>query len=99
MQFVCCCRYGLPVNFQAMLVRPIKKNHKRMRDILNQLYGHLDSTALSGQQVSLFLVSHTHCLVKRSVFSHTHCVVNRSVCFLKGMLRLEYYHMQVFAGR
>uniref|UniRef100_A0A0B6ZVG3 V-type proton ATPase subunit C n=1 Tax=Arion vulgaris TaxID=1028688 RepID=A0A0B6ZVG3_9EUPU len=45
-------RYGLPVNFQAMLVRPIKKNHKRMKDVLNQLYGHLDSTALSGQQMS-----------------------------------------------
>ncbi|CAG5132815.1 unnamed protein product [Candidula unifasciata] len=45
-------RYGLPVNFQAMLVRPIKKNHKRIRDLLNQLYGHLDSTALSGQQMA-----------------------------------------------
>jgi V-type H+-transporting ATPase subunit C len=45
-------RYGLPVNFQAMLVRPIKKNHKRVKEILNQLYGHLDSTALSGQQMN-----------------------------------------------
>lgn len=45
-------RYGLPVNFQAMLIRPIKKNHKRVREILNQLYGHLDSTALSGDKMS-----------------------------------------------
>uniref|UniRef100_A0A0B7AZY0 V-type proton ATPase subunit C n=1 Tax=Arion vulgaris TaxID=1028688 RepID=A0A0B7AZY0_9EUPU len=45
-------RYGLPVNFQAMLVRPVKKNHKRMKEILNQLYGHLDSTALSSQHLS-----------------------------------------------
>ncbi|CAL1549073.1 unnamed protein product [Lymnaea stagnalis] len=45
-------RYGLPVNFQAMLVRPIKKNHKRLREVLNQLYGHLDSTALSGDKMS-----------------------------------------------
>ncbi|KAI8781390.1 V-type proton ATPase subunit C 1-A-like [Biomphalaria glabrata] len=44
-------RYGLPVNFQAMLIRPIKKNHKRLREILNQLYGHLDSTALSGEKM------------------------------------------------
>lgn len=49
-------RYGLPVNFQAMLIRPVKKNHKRMREILNGLYGHLDSTALSGQQVSIILI-------------------------------------------
>ncbi|XP_005098193.1 V-type proton ATPase subunit C 1-A [Aplysia californica] len=45
-------RYGLPVNFQGMLVRPVKKNSKRLRDLLNQLYGHLDSTALSGQKVN-----------------------------------------------
>lgn len=41
-------RYGLPVNFQAMLVHPNKKNTKRLREILNQLYGHLDSSALQG---------------------------------------------------
>lgn len=45
-------RYGLPVNFQAMVMKPLKKNHKRLRDVLNQLYGHLDSTALSGQKIS-----------------------------------------------
>ena len=44
-------RYGLPVNFQAMLVKPTKKNTKRLKETLNQLYGHLDSTALSSQQV------------------------------------------------
>ncbi|KAL1129868.1 hypothetical protein AAG570_012812 [Ranatra chinensis] len=38
-------RYGLPVNFQAMLLHPNKKCVKRLRDILNQLYGHLDSSA------------------------------------------------------
>ncbi|KAK3779981.1 hypothetical protein RRG08_007444, partial [Elysia crispata] len=45
-------RYGLPVNFQAMLVKPTKKNTKRLKETLNQLYGHLDSTALSGQQLN-----------------------------------------------
>lgn len=38
-------RYGLPVNFQAMLLHPNKKNTKRLREVLNQLYGHLDSSA------------------------------------------------------
>lgn len=38
-------RYGLPVNFQAMLLHPHKKSMKRLRDVLNQLYGHLDSSA------------------------------------------------------
>ncbi|XP_063932953.1 V-type proton ATPase subunit C [Zophobas morio] len=42
-------RYGLPVNFQAILIHPHKKTMKRLRDVLNQLYGHLDSSAaLSG---------------------------------------------------
>lgn len=38
-------RYGLPVNFQAILVHPNKKSQKRLRDVLNQLYGHLDGSA------------------------------------------------------
>jgi hypothetical protein len=41
-------RYGLPVNFQAILVHPNKKSIKRLRDVLNQLYGHLDGSASSG---------------------------------------------------
>lgn len=45
-------RYGLPVNFQAILIHPNKKMIKRLRDVLNQLYGHLDSSAaLSGSNV------------------------------------------------
>ncbi|CAG9854270.1 unnamed protein product [Phyllotreta striolata] len=45
-------RYGLPVNFQAILIHPNKKQAKRLRDVLNQLYGHLDSSAaLSGPNV------------------------------------------------
>jgi len=38
-------RYGLPVNFQAILLHPHKKCAKRLRDVLNQLYAHLDSSA------------------------------------------------------
>ncbi|KAK4299479.1 hypothetical protein Pmani_028241 [Petrolisthes manimaculis] len=41
-------RYGLPVNFQAILVHPNKKGMKRLRDSLNQLYSHLDSSATGG---------------------------------------------------
>jgi len=44
-------RYGLPVNFQAMLLHPHKKNTKRLRDVLNQLYGHLDSSAVQGSGI------------------------------------------------
>lgn len=40
-------RYGLPVNFQAILIHPSKKNTKRLRDVLLQLYGHLDGSAAS----------------------------------------------------
>lgn len=38
-------RYGLPVNFQAILLQPNKKSTKRLRDVLNQLYSHLDGSA------------------------------------------------------
>ncbi|KAK6191372.1 hypothetical protein SNE40_003081 [Patella caerulea] len=40
-------RYGLPVNFQAIVIHPNKRSTKRLRDVLNQLYSHLDNTALS----------------------------------------------------
>lgn len=42
-------RYGLPVNFQAILIHPNKKSTKRLRDVLHQLYGHLDGSASSNQ--------------------------------------------------
>lgn len=41
-------RYGLPVNFQAMLIHPNKKSAKRLRDMLNHLYATLDSSAQGG---------------------------------------------------
>ncbi|XP_028399810.1 V-type proton ATPase subunit C 1-B-like [Dendronephthya gigantea] len=36
-------RYGLPVNFQAMILEPQKKMQKKIRDILYGLYSHLDN--------------------------------------------------------
>jgi len=41
-------RYGLPVNFQAMLLLPQKKTQKRLRDKLNDLYADLDSAGSAG---------------------------------------------------
>lgn len=41
-------RYGLPVNFQAILIHPNKKSQKRLKDVLQQLYGHLDGSGGSG---------------------------------------------------
>jgi len=38
-------RYGLPVNFQAMVLAPPRKMQKRLREVLNQLYAKLDVTA------------------------------------------------------
>lgn len=35
-----------------MLLHPNKKNNKKLRDVLQQLYGHLDSSAQAGQQGS-----------------------------------------------
>ncbi|CAN0553700.1 unnamed protein product, partial [Ectocarpus sp. 8 AP-2014] len=36
-------RFGLPVNFQGMVLLPQKKQVKKLRDTLNELYFHLDS--------------------------------------------------------
>lgn len=38
-------RYGLPVNFQAVVMVPARKNTKRLREVLQQLYAHLDHSA------------------------------------------------------
>lgn len=40
-------RYGLPVNFQAMLLQPVK-SHKKLREVLNKLYSHLDTSIAQG---------------------------------------------------
>ncbi|XP_030776560.1 V-type proton ATPase subunit C 2 isoform X2 [Rhinopithecus roxellana] len=39
-------RYGLPVNFQAVLLQPLKKSStKRLREVLNSVFRHLDEVA------------------------------------------------------
>jgi len=43
-------RYGLPVNFQAMLLLPNKRTSKKLRETLNSLYGHLDGTGPGGAE-------------------------------------------------
>lgn len=45
-RFVCLGRYGLPVNFQAVLLQPHKKSStKRLREVLNSVFRHLDQVA------------------------------------------------------
>lgn len=41
-------RYGLPVNFQAMILVPNRRSQKRLREVLKQLYQHLDNSSLMG---------------------------------------------------
>ncbi|KAJ8708573.1 hypothetical protein PYW08_009955 [Mythimna loreyi] len=38
-------RYGLPVNFQAVVMVPARKNTKHLRNVLLNLYAHLDHSA------------------------------------------------------
>lgn len=37
-------RYGLPVNFQAAIIKPQKKGSKRLRETLDNLYSYLNTT-------------------------------------------------------
>ncbi|KAM4694914.1 V-type proton ATPase subunit C 2 [Discoglossus pictus] len=43
-------RYGLPVNFQAVLLQPNKKSMKRLRDVLNAIFRHLDEAAAASMK-------------------------------------------------
>lgn len=52
----CSSRYGLPVNFQAMLLQPSKKTMKKLREVLNDLYKHLDSSAAAIIDVSAVMI-------------------------------------------
>lgn len=45
-------RYGLPVNFQAIVIHPHKKSQKRLKDVLQQLYGHLDGSGGAGSNTA-----------------------------------------------
>jgi len=37
-------RYGLPVNFQAMVLAPPRRQQKKLRELLNEHYAHLDNS-------------------------------------------------------
>ncbi len=37
-------RFGLPVNFVAIVIHPTRKSTKRLRDVLDQLFGYLDQS-------------------------------------------------------
>jgi len=37
-------RFGLPVNFVAIVIHPTRKSTKRLRDVLSQLFGYLDQS-------------------------------------------------------
>jgi V-type H+-transporting ATPase subunit C len=41
-------RYGLPVNFLAVLIHPNKRTQRKLRETLNQLYAHLDTSISQG---------------------------------------------------
>jgi len=43
-------RYGLPTNFQAMLLLPNKNRQTRLRKALQELYGHLSSKSIFGKE-------------------------------------------------
>ncbi|CAF4286586.1 unnamed protein product, partial [Adineta steineri] len=43
-------RFGLPVNFVAMVIHPTRKSTKRLRDVLDNLFGYLDQSNKSRQE-------------------------------------------------
>ena len=45
----CSLRYSLPVNFQAVVMKPHRKAQKKLTEALNQLFGHLDSKFIASE--------------------------------------------------
>lgn len=46
-------RYSLPVNFQAVVMKPHRKAQKKLTETLNHMYGHLDSKYLANEAADL----------------------------------------------
>lgn len=67
-------RFGLPVNFQPILIVPYKKTERRLRTTLHRLFSYLDSTAdPMGTDVSNYVFTQTQC-------PHAHtCTLSLSV--------------------
>ena len=86
-------RYGLPVNFQAVLMYPNKKSVKRLREVLNQLYQHLDSSGGSSKNMDVSLLprlSGLRCIICVELYKETDVVFN-------SMSRLWTYQAWVLA--
>ena len=65
-------RFGLPVNFQGMVLNPQRKQVKKLRETLNDLYLHLDSAAglgggeeIPGDEIWVVLSSNKQSLLLR----------------------------------
>lgn len=62
-------RYGLPVNFQAAIIKPQKKGSKRLRETLENLYSHLNNTNdLSKKEVNYNSFDKNNLILKKSFF-------------------------------
>jgi len=69
-------RYGLPVNFQAMVLQPNKKAVKRLREVLNHLYIHLDNSALQGPPDSIDIPGLTSVFGQSEYFPYVYYKIN-----------------------
>ena len=46
---MCIPRFSLPVNFQAVVLKPHRKQQKKLAETLNQMFGHLDSKFIASE--------------------------------------------------
>lgn len=46
-------RYGIPVNFQAMLLAPLKNRRSKLREVLDNHYRHLDNSGTSNHVLDI----------------------------------------------
>ena len=73
-------RFGLPVNFQGMAMLPQKKQVKKLREVLNDIYFHLDSAGGLVHAVLKTLIQKRRKNISSCCIYniHTWCIVNPS---------------------
>ncbi|KAJ8789906.1 hypothetical protein J1605_021604 [Eschrichtius robustus] len=88
-------RYGLPVNFQAVLLQPHKKSStKRLREVLNSVFRHLDEVAATSI-LDVGILSRKSCLSTGADWGAENTVsAQRAFLKQKSKTRNEFMHLE-----
>lgn len=73
-------RYGLPVNFQTVLIQPNKKNNvKKLREVLQNMYSHLDTGGLMADKSEAMDIAGIGMSSSQDYFPYVYYSINTDV--------------------